>query len=289
LLNPRPLKSAAHKVLSLDGKSARPLTVLSGPARGVRLMLDVRSQSSYWIGAYDRWITDRVPIANFLKAGDTAWDCGAFVGYYTVIFRTLVGPAGSVFSFEASGRNFRQVACVPDLNGWKNVTILNCAVGPAHATILFSSDRGGASGPIGLLPGVREEVTEGIEKVESCGVDELVNEKDIALPDFIKFDLETGEVFALKNANGVFTRKRPYILLELHGREALDAAIEFLVHYEYLAAPVHELPKIRALSQGEDMANWYKVYRQEAERFSLQPPFDPIPHMTFLLPREKLI
>src|SRR5262249_28896647 len=108
------LKSTAHKLLSLDGKSARPLTVLSGPARGVRLMLDVRSQGSYWIGTYDRWITDRLPMRNFLRPGDTAWDCGAFVGYYTVIFRRLVGRHGSVFSFEASGRNFGQVACIPD-------------------------------------------------------------------------------------------------------------------------------------------------------------------------------
>src|SRR5262245_13956828 len=75
------IKWGAHKVLSWDGKSARPLTVLSGPARGVRLMLDVRSQGSYWIGNYDRWILDRVPIGKFLKSGDTAWDCGAFVGY----------------------------------------------------------------------------------------------------------------------------------------------------------------------------------------------------------------
>jgi hypothetical protein len=54
-------------------------------------------------------------------------------------------------------------------------------------------------------------------------------------------------------------------------------------------APVHELPKIQALFQGEDMAKGQKAYRQRAERFSSPPPFDLIPHMTFLFPHEKLI
>jgi FkbM family methyltransferase len=283
------LKSVAHKVLSRDGKSERPFRVLTGPARGTKLVLDVRSQGSYWIGTYDRWITDRVPIGNFLKPGDTAWDCGAFVGYYTAIFRMLVGSMGSVFSFEASLKNFDQVARLPALNDWRNVKIINCAVGPERTSIKFASLQGGASGPVGLVDGVRQDILQGVNTVQSCGIDELVESGAIKKPDFIKFDLETGEIFALTNGHTVFSKKRPYVLLELHGKEALSAALQFLTDYQYAAAPVHELPKIGRQFLPVELARWYSAFRQRSEAFCAMPPFGLLPHVIFVIPQEKLI
>ena len=63
-----------------------------------------------------------------------------------------------------------------------------------------------------------------IETVKCAGIDELVYEMNIEAPDFIKFDLESAEEFALHNGDKIFREKRPLILLELHGEKAKEAA-----------------------------------------------------------------
>lgn len=154
-----------------------------------------------------------------------------------------MGPSGRVVSFEASKRNYKSLVRLPALNGWSNVTIVNNAIGPDHSSIKFSGEEGGASGPRGLTQvAIGSMDDRPLDVAQSCGVDELVFELGYEAPSFIKFDLETGEIFALNNGDRVYSECRPTILLELHGREAVDAAGRFLQTQNYLAAPVHLLP-----------------------------------------------
>jgi len=58
----------------------------------------------------------------------------------------------------------------------------------------FVDSLGGSSGPYGLSKQYKENTAElSINKVQCCGVDELVFERNIDMPDFIKFDLESAE------------------------------------------------------------------------------------------------
>ncbi len=108
-----------------------------------------------------------------------------------------------------------------------------------------------------------------LETVECAGVDELVFEKGLPEPDLIKFDLESAEVFALKNGPKLFKNKRPVILLELHGQEALVAAGLFLETYRYKAVSVHEMNSPTK-----------KIFSNEAELVKLET----IPHMIYCYP-----
>jgi FkbM family methyltransferase len=215
--------------------------VWGGPAKGVRMKIDIRLGASYLKGDYDQWIFDRVKLPEIVKPGMIAWDCGAFYGYYAAIFRNLVGPAGKVEVFEASGANYEVVSSLPQLNGWDNVRVHQLAVGPDHSTIQFTRNLGGSSGPFGLSKTYDETQQIELEDVTCSGVDELIEERGIPAPDIIKFDLESAEVFALNNGHHLFTNKRPLILLELHGREALEAAADFLEKYDYHAYSVWQL------------------------------------------------
>jgi FkbM family methyltransferase len=215
--------------------------VWGGPAKGVRMKIDIRLGASYLKGDYDQWIFDRVKLPEIVKPGMIAWDCGAFYGYYAAIFRNLVGPAGKVEVFEASGANYEVVSSLPQLNGWDNVRVHQLAVGPDHSTIQFTRNLGGSSGPFGLSKTYDETQQIELEDVTCSGVDELIEERGIPAPDIIKFDLESAEVFALHNGHHLFTNKRPLILLELHGREALEAAADFLEKYDYHAYSVWQL------------------------------------------------
>ena len=268
----------------LSGQRFHALKVVRGPAKGVTLSLDLRSQGSYWLGLYDDWILTRVDLARFISAGDTVWDCGAFVGYYTAIFRLLVGDGGSVVSFEGSKTNYEALSRLPILNSWDNVTIVNKAVGPAHSTVKFAGERGGSSGPRGLArTAERGGECENLETVESCGTDEIVFDQGYPLPSFIKFDIETGEIYALHNGDTIFSQHRPTLLLELHGLDAMEAAGVFLEKYGYQSCPVHLLPHI-----GGGRERWDRAFCSHAVNDgSGLSRLDQIPHMLFCLPNER--
>jgi FkbM family methyltransferase len=233
-------KQILYRVYPREGES-NIVRVWGGPAKGVRMKIDIRLGASYLKGDYDQWIFDRVKLPAIVKPGMVAWDCGAFYGYYAAIFRKLVGPAGNVQIFEASGANYEVVSSLPRINGWDNVRVHQLAIGPDHSRIQFTRNLGGSSGPFGLSKTYDENQRIELEDVTCCGVDELIEERGIPAPDIIKFDLESAEVFALQNGERLFTGKRPMILLELHGSEALEAAGDFLEKYDYNAYSVWQL------------------------------------------------
>lgn len=262
------VKNFFFQILS-HKKGYSDLKVLSGPAKGCKLRLDIRKEGSYWLGNYDKWIFDAVPFAKIIKPGFVIWDCGAYVGYYTAIFRKIIGSKGNIYVFEASKKNYKRVKYLPELNKWNNVKILNMAVGPDHTSLQFVNNLGGANGPYNLSKVYKESENElDIEIVKSAGIDELVYELGFEAPDFIKFDLETAEEFALHNGDKVFKEKRPLILLELHGEKAKKAAGLFFEKYNYGGVTMANMPvaakRIRSLKEFEKING--------------------VPHMVFCIP-----
>jgi FkbM family methyltransferase len=214
------------------GSDYWPVKVRSGPAKDSWLNLDLRVNGAYYLGKYDNWIFDKLNINRWLKSGDTAWDCGSYVGYYAAAFRNVTGDQGFVEVFEASSKNYQPLKDLPKLNHWDNVRIHNLAIGPSHSKIEFAGELGGSSGPANLSKTFAKNVSR--EVVPCSGVDEAILERGIRVPRFIKFDLETAEEFALHNGHVMFTQHRPVILLELHGEKVLSPVAEFFSQYDYL-------------------------------------------------------
>lgn len=279
-------KTCAWTLLSgLTGRSHGWFPVLAGPARGSWLHLDLRGQSSYFLGSYDRWIYERVPFQRILKAGEAAWDCGAFVGYYAAIFRKLVGNQGEVLVFEASQANYEALKPMPERNGWGNVKIFHEAVGPEATILEFANNRGGSSGPIGL--GKTFDLAEGaLEKIQvkSLGIDEILKTRASRNPRLLKLDLETGEIHALRNGAKVFGEIRPIVMLELHGEEAGDVANEWLQKYEYMGVVIETLPKWGELTTEQ----YWEAYQGLAKKLGNNVrAIGYLPHMLFCVPKEK--
>ncbi len=278
------LKHLAWFVLTAwRGRSFSPFQVRRGPAQGVVLNLDLRSQAAYWIGNYDSYAFERIPFQRYVLPGSSAWDCGAFVGYYTAVLRKYAGDAGRVHAIEASSQNFRALAELPRLNGWTNVAIHHAAVGAAHSTISFVANLGGASGPLsGRCDfGPTEQLK--IEQVRCFGVDELLEHLGGQPPDFIKFDLEGAEVDALRNGPRLFRNFRPVLLLEIHGRAALEATAEFVGQFEYGAIPVHVFPSLKHCTSQV----WLESLRAHAiHQSAAMLALSYLPHMLLMLPCE---
>jgi FkbM family methyltransferase len=249
------------------------IRILSGPARGMRMRIDIRDAGTHFTGRYDKWVFDRVRLHRLLRPGMVAWDCGAFYGYYACVFRSLVGDEGFVEVFEGSRRNHGVVSALPALNGWSNMRVHWMAVGPDHTTIPFTDNLGGDSGPYGMEKNFDESgLSLEITMVESSGVDELILERKVRVPDIVKFDLETAEIQALANGDVLFSQHRPLLLLELHGENAMRAAGDFLSRHRYRAYSVWEL----------DMAHRSLF----VDRASLSA-HSHVPHMLLCFPGEK--
>ena len=94
---------------------------------GHKLFLDSRDSLRLSIkDAHEPLETDVVK--KEVKKGDVVLDIGANIGYYTLIFARLVGEQGKVFAFEPDPDNFALLKKNVEINGYRNVTLVQKAV-----------------------------------------------------------------------------------------------------------------------------------------------------------------
>jgi FkbM family methyltransferase len=152
-----------------------------------------------------------------LRAGDTFWDIGANIGWFSLVASKIVGPNGRVFSFEPSPDVFNLLSA--NTRGQHSIRIIQCGVGNDDAVTAFASH-----GPSSSASFV-EEVTKinqrylpeaPIRKVEVNirKVDTLV--KQLGPPRVIKIDVEGFELEVLKGATGLLSTARPILIMEIH-------------------------------------------------------------------------
>jgi FkbM family methyltransferase len=112
-------------------RRVRPLTVV--PVDDFRLTIDLNDRG---LGRMLYFGDDHEPELRALMrqlplAGGVCVDVGANVGLHTVVMSRLVGPGGRVFAFEPDPHNFRLLETNLRLNGARNATARQCAIGDA--------------------------------------------------------------------------------------------------------------------------------------------------------------
>jgi FkbM family methyltransferase len=123
LLKPRFLRSLAHRVIC----RIIPPTV---EIQGVKLALnqeDAIVSGNLALGCYE--VTNLELFASKLKPGMTVLDVGANIGLYTAVASRIVGPTGRVISIEPDRTNCSFIHRTIELNGSKNVTVVQKAAG----------------------------------------------------------------------------------------------------------------------------------------------------------------
>jgi FkbM family methyltransferase len=223
-----------------DEQDCVTLTTLRGPARGLRFRLDIRTrmESSYWLGKYDLKILRA--IANICQQGWIIWDCGVYIGFYTVFFSRLVGPNGKVVAFEPDPNNLQRAKNNVDLNKLHNVRFVHTAIGaPLGETDFILSNNTNSHLP-GSYVGASMNTYTSIEQAESSfkvlctSFDELFLNKDIPSPNLIKIDIEGAEIEALQYIHQLTQDQRPLLVLELHNPDCDAAAWSFAQREGYV-------------------------------------------------------
>jgi FkbM family methyltransferase len=126
------------------------------------------------------------------KMGDVVVDIGAGVGTETVNFSKLVGPSGHVFAIEPDPVAARRLRKAVSELPYKNVTILELAIGDKNEDIAIYSEMPGA-----IQTSIFAYESDFSLLVEGSRLDSLFQSHILDKVDFIKMNIEGAEIKAL--------------------------------------------------------------------------------------------
>lgn len=225
----------------------RPYRVLTGPLKGARFILGSMSGEGAGGSVYFNKIEveQTSAMVREIQSGDTFFDVGANVGYYTVLASRRVGPDGHVAAFEPVVRNVAFLQQHTVLNDARNVEILPLAI---SAETGFSSFAAGPHDSMGKL----DANGNGEMLVATVTLDEIA-ERINKMPDVIKIDVEGAEMDVFRGAVRILNEKRPKIFLSTHSTKLRT---ECLDHLRGLGYTVEDLIK------SDDPHEFFLKYRK---------------------------
>jgi FkbM family methyltransferase len=159
---------------------------------------------------------ETVFVDRYLEPGMTVLDIGAHHGLYTLLASKRVGRTGKVISFEPSPRERRQLKRNLRLNFCSNVLVEPFALGSERSQTELYVVAGGEDGCNSLRPPVVDAETQPV-RVDVVSLDEVVARIGLTKADFVKLDVEGGELDVLKGASRVLQfSPRPVLLVEVY-------------------------------------------------------------------------
>lgn len=135
-----------------------------------------------------------------IKLGDVVIDIGAHIGYYTLIAAKLVGGTGKVYSFEPDQKNFQLLKKNIEVNGYRNVVLINKAVSNRSGMdYLYLNKKNTGDHRIFDSGEKRKSIP-----IETVTLDDFFRKNKIKL-DLIKMDIQGSEAFAFQGAKEIIS------------------------------------------------------------------------------------
>jgi FkbM family methyltransferase len=210
----RSFASALRFPLTLIPKDVR-VPILTGALRG-KWWVSTSGTHGCWLGWYESE-TQRV-FTSTVRRGDTVFDIGANVGFFTLLASILTGENGRVVAFEPLPRNIGYLKRNLAMNRVVNTTIMEVAV----------SDRPGqAFLQVGANPSEGSLAEQG-QPVDVIALDDLAENGLLPLPDVMKIDVEGAESRVLHGALALLRKARPTLILSTHGYLQHDSCWKLL-------------------------------------------------------------
>jgi FkbM family methyltransferase len=193
---------------------------------GRKLIADLSSGNEdtvFFHGEYEHVLT-RIA-AELIRPGDVCIDAGANFGWYTTLFSRNVGNSGSVHAFEPVPRMFRSLEenCGLLDNG-ENVFINRAALCDKSGTVTMNLFRDEPTGHASMASKGKIDV-----ETFDCPMitlDDYLSDNRIGAVNFVKADIEGGELMFLQGARRLFTQDMPPIFL-------MEMALEATRHFGY--------------------------------------------------------
>ena len=200
-------------------------------------------------------------IKSTLKPGDVAIDIGGNLGYYTMLFASIVGRSGRVFSFEPMPTLFESVMLSVKRNNFSDrVAAFNVALSSSVGTlpIVFSENSFNWGGAYISMEG---NVPDGHTKIDvkTAPLSDFVNSDKINL---VKIDVEGAEPLVVSGCLKLLAKHRPIILSEVHreqlslvSKKSPEEYIDILSSIGYVSRLLTEDGRIGALVEPGSIAS----------------------------------
>lgn len=195
------------------------MPILQGKLKGKHWIVG-SGQHGSWLGSYE--YEKQLLFQQLVTEGSVVYDLGSHSGFYAILASVLVGSQGKVFAFEPHPGNLHYLKEHLRLNQIHNVTVIEAAVSDSFGTMFFEGDSF-----LGRIS------SQGEYQVQTVALDELIEQKQIPLPNFLKIDIEGAEMLALSGAQSILSKAHPTILLATHGAEVHQQSCQFLESLGY--------------------------------------------------------
>lgn len=170
-------------------------------------LIDWLGQYVYVAGTYEP-ATASV-IAKLLKPGDSFFDVGANVGFFTLLAASRVGKTGKVNSFEPVPSVRSSLESNIAVNGFGNVTVHAKAVSNSSGTVVINEGPTDHKGLSSMRP---LDSASGQHKIDAVALDDIAD--SLGKVQLIKIDVEGAELLALQGMTKLLKRDRPFIVIE---------------------------------------------------------------------------
>ncbi|WP_236792378.1 FkbM family methyltransferase [Amycolatopsis sp. GM8] len=171
--------------------------------------------------------TELHTLRGLVRPGDVCLDVGAAAGLYSQTLSQLVGPAGTVHSIEPLP--FSHPLWTRVLGAWErpNVTrhVLALGAETGQAAMRVPFDRHGAATSRAFLDWNTNGVGSNAEYlyhvdmlVDTKTLDRFRADLDLTRLDFVKIDVEGGELHVLRGGEKTIDTFRPTMLIEIEAR-----------------------------------------------------------------------
>lgn len=219
---------------------------------------DAVSSTIYLTGQWEPVITQYIR-AN-LTRGDTFIDCGANIGYYSLLASRIVGPSGHVVSIEPSPSIFSRLQRNLALNRCQNVRALNAAAsGEKGELSIYLADKNNLGHTTTVEGLAKQEGMQFEARVRADALEALAGQQALYRARFIKIDVEGAELTVL----------RPL----LHRLDAFDPRTEWLLEFspDFSAGGQADVNEIHEAFTRAGYTAWAIPNEYRAE-FVLDPP-----------------
>jgi len=161
-------------------------------------------------------------VRQIIKPNMITIDIGACLGFYTMVFADIVGDGGKVYAIEPIPNNVLKIKELIAINKFNNIIVDQCAIGNSNEKIKLLAHK--------TLPwmGHIDDVKlskEGHNRnpffyaaidVEMCTLNHFQEKHNIKNIDFLKIDVEGGEVILFDGMTKALEQKQITIFLEVH-------------------------------------------------------------------------
>lgn len=174
-------------------------------------------------------------IDRFLKTGMTFVDIGANQGFYTLLAAKKVSTLGRVFAFEPQPSELKKLKKNIFINLLKNIIVEPLALGRAEgSTNMHVCLDGQASFSSLQAPSESVKARTKIIKVPITTLDKYIQKNGISSIDFVKIDVEGGELDVLKGGTNMLKTLRPILMCECNNIRTLQWGYPVTQLYQFL-------------------------------------------------------